>query len=195
MDTLSRPLPERLLLVVGADAEKMLELIARLALKKPEGVCSVRVIDGGNQFNAYTAARSICRQMPGLAGVDAGPGDERLSLDGVLRRIHLSRAFTCYQMVTLLEETPLDATPTCLLDLLSNFYDEAVRLEESQRLLQICLAAVQRLSQQAPVIVSLRPAGPRHADRACLATQLQAASDQVWEQKVIPAPPAPQPWW
>jgi len=195
MDTLSKPLPNRLLLVVGTRGDAMLELIARLALIKSEGVCSIRVIDGGNQFNAYTVTRAICRQMTALADIEPRAGYDSLSLDGTLHRIHLSRAFTCYQMVTLLGEAPLDATPTCLLDLLSNFYDEAVRLEESQRLLQVCLAAIQRLSYQAPVIISLRPAGPRHVDRACLVDMLQAAAGQVWEQKEIPAPHTPQPWW
>ncbi len=192
MNTLSKPLTNRLWLVVGANAGAMLELIARLSLKKPGDACSVRVMDGGNQFNAYTVARSIGRQM---AQAERGPGYDSLSLGEALRRIHLSRAFTCYQMVTLLEETPLDATPTCLLDLLSNFYDEAIRLEESQRLLGLCLAAIRRLSHQAPVVISLRPAGPRHADRACLVELLRAAADEVWEQEGVLAPPSPQPWW
>lgn len=197
MDALSLPLSNHMLLVVGTRAvsDAMLDLTARMALRKPSGVCSIRVVDGGNLFNAYEVARAICRQMTAQAEASQGPGYGDLSMDGALRRIHLSRAFTCYQMVTLLEGTPLDATPTCLLDLLSSFYDEAVRLEESQRLLQVCLAAIRRLSDQAPVIVSIRPVEPRHADRACLFESLQAAAGQVWEQKVIPAPLPPQPWW
>ncbi len=188
MDALSLQLSNHLLLVTGAAPvdEAMLDLVARLALKETPGACSVRVLDGGNHFNAYTVARSIRRQTVDLV---------ETPLEGALRRIHLSRAFTCYQMVTLLQETPLDATPTCLLDLLSTFYDEAVRLEESRRLLQICLKAIQRLSSQAPVIVNVWPAGARHADRACLYETLQASASQVWEQKVISAPAPLTPWW
>jgi hypothetical protein len=197
MDALSLPLSNHMLLVVGTKTtgSAMLDLVARLALIKPVGPCAVRVLDGGNLFNAYEVARSICRQQVVQEGSDLHGDDGHFSLDGALKRIHLSRAFTCYQMVTLLEETPLDATPTCLLDLLTNFLDEAVRLEESRRLLQVCLAAVRRLSSLAPVIVSIQPVGPRHADRACLFEALQAAAGHVWEQKVIPAPPPPQPWW
>ncbi len=188
MDALALPLTNRLLLVTGTAAvnDAILDLIARLALRESPATCLVRVLDGGNHFNAYTVARSIRRRTADLT---------ETPLENALRRIHLSRAFTCYQMVTLLQETPLDGTPTCLLDLLSTFYDEAVRLEESRRLLQICLNAIERLSSQAPVIVNVWPAGPRHADRACLYESLQAAAGQVWEQKAIPAPAPPRPWW
>ena len=113
MDALSLPLSNHMLLVVGTRAvsDAMLDLTARMALRKPSGVCSIRVVDGGNLFNAYEVARAICRQMTAQAEASHGPGYGDLSMDGALRRIHLSRAFTCYQMVTLLEETPLEVEP------------------------------------------------------------------------------------
>jgi hypothetical protein len=48
--------------------------------------------------------------------------------------VRLSRAFTCYQMLALLAETPAGGPPTLVLDLLDTFYDESVPLHESRRL-------------------------------------------------------------
>ena len=63
----------------------MLDLAAQLAAHGP-----LRVLDGGNQFNVYPVARAIRRQTP--------------DLNAALQRIVLSRAFTCYQMVVMLDE-------------------------------------------------------------------------------------------
>lgn len=170
MNTLALPLSAHLGLVIApkAAAPLMLDLAARLALNAP-----LRVLDGGNQFNAYPVARTIRRYTANLTAV--------------LEAIQLSRAFTCYQMAALLADTLPQPTPTLVLDLLSTFYDENVRLPESQRLLEVCLLRLQQLSRQAPLIISVRPptACP---ERTCLLESLQGAVDQVWE---IPAPPEP----
>jgi hypothetical protein len=90
----------------------MLAAIARLGEGGP-----VRVLDGGNRFNAYTVARAIRLADPstplGVETADVGlsRGDPlrgrcapqtptRLE---ILNRITVSRAFTCYQVLSLLE--------------------------------------------------------------------------------------------
>ena len=61
----------------------MNELAAHLALEGP-----VQVLDGGNFFDAYTIARQVRRRTH--------------HLKEVLEQLGIARAFTCYQMVSLL---------------------------------------------------------------------------------------------
>ena len=109
-------------------------------------------------------------------------------LTGALARIRLSRAFTCYQMVELLADTPADGLPTLVIDLLATFYDDNVQLTESQRLLSDCIPHLQRLSQFAPVVVSAKPPAPLCAQKSVLADALQAAAGGSWKLEALPAP-------
>ncbi|MGE5249626.1 MAG: hypothetical protein ACM3QS_05375 [Bacteroidota bacterium] len=129
-------------LVVGPRSlnATMLLAIARMAENGP-----VRVLDGGNRFNAYPVARAA-RGRP-----------------EVLNRITVSRAFTCYQVLSLLESTPaLQARPAPLrlvtLDLLNTFYDESVRARERKQLLESCIAQLERLAVNAGAISVHPPA-------------------------------------
>jgi hypothetical protein len=132
--------------------------IARLALAG-----EVRVLDGGNLFDFHTIARSVRR--------------ETYELEAALERICVARAFTCYQMVALLVQTPTSQAPTLVLDLLSTFYDENVPLLERLRLLEQSLAQLRRLSQPAPVVVSAAgsPADPSGE----LLARLETEADHV----------------
>src|SRR5512143_1050211 len=76
--------------------QPLLELAARLAQQAP-----LRVLDGGNCFNAYVVAVALRQQTQ--------------DVEAALERIRVSRAFTCYQMVTLLDETPSAETPMATL--------------------------------------------------------------------------------
>ena len=62
-------------------------ITAQLALRG-----EVTVLDGGNRFQAYPVAHLIRRQTP----------DVRAAAE----RLFIRRAFTCYQMLALLENTP-----------------------------------------------------------------------------------------
>ncbi len=138
-------------LVIGAHAERMqmLELSAILALRG-----TVRVLDGGNSYNALYVARYIRRHT--------------VQLTETLNRISIARAFTCYQMVTLLQETAVSPAPTLVLDLLTTFGDESIDLGESVRLLRLAIVQLQRLCRLAPVVVSIRPFPPRQSDHTSL---------------------------
>ena len=132
---------------------------ARLAFSGP-----LRVLDGGGRFNPYSLARPLRRLTPQVAEA--------------MQRVHIQRAFTCYQMAALLDEigacdkdaippnhggmqaTPpnhggMQATPLLALDLLNTFQDEDVAAHERRRLLAGGLARLNRLSQIAPVAVTV----------------------------------------
>ena len=109
--------------------------------------CSLRVLDGGNRFNAYTVARAA-------RGRQEAPSRD---IRGILNRITVSRAFTCYQVLSLLESTPAIQSPFVVLDLLSTFYDESVQTGERKRLLRSCIAHLERL---------VGPSAPRGAEAA-----------------------------
>ncbi len=152
----------------------MLDLVARLVQQTP-----LRLVDGGNSFNAYRCSRAV--------GQALHPGQ---SLDELLERIQIARAFTCYQMLTLLGEMPAARLPILALDLLVTFYDESVSALEAVRLLKGCASHLQRLSAEAPVVVSIRPPRlPASSDeRGKFGEILQAAAHRVWTLEVSPGP-------
>jgi hypothetical protein len=165
-------IPKRLsLLILGEHSRRLLPaLIARLALGAP-----LRVLDAGNCFPAYPVAREIRRRSADLYAA--------------LERIQVARAFTCYQTLALLEETPSDSTPVLILSLLSTFYDESARLAERKRLLTRCTQEIRRLCRHAPtgVIVSPRPEQPDSPD---LLQILERVVDGVWRfEGELPLPP------
>jgi hypothetical protein len=91
-----------------------------------------------------------------------------------------------------LADTPENAHPTLVLDLLSTFYDENVRLDESRRLLAAVINHLQRLSVQAPLMVSVRPPGfASDPERAELLEMLRQAAHQVWINEPPAAPVLP----
>jgi hypothetical protein len=169
MDILTLPSPHTLtvLCAPAAAGEPVIELIASLALHGP-----LTVLDGGNCFPAYRLIRSVCGRTE--------------DLPGVLGRIFLRRAFTCHQMLALLEGTPARPQPYILLDLLATFYDEQVPESESRRLLQGCLRQVERLEQVAPVLVTVTP--PPIPERSAFVEMVCARAVQLY----IPELPAPQ---
>jgi hypothetical protein len=131
----------------------LLSNLYRLAERGP-----LTVLDGGNRFNAYLVARGARGQSE------------------LLERITVSRAFTCYQMLTLLETTPAllascqqDGAraarsrpaalprPILVLDILNTFYDESVKVHERRRLLTGCIAHLNRLSRPAGGAVTVHP--------------------------------------
>jgi len=145
------------------------------------------VLDGGNCFNVYPVARALRRRTP--------------QVTAALRQIQVARAFTCFEMASLLQRQATEvaaaeaaAAPppqavmpgtvaVLVLDLLGNFRDENVPLAERQRLLHTCLPHLRRLAQAGPLLVSSRPADP------CLTQALVAAADQVLELEMPPAEP------
>lgn len=191
MNALSSPTPDTLELASGrilaalaphAARGLMLETAARFAMHGP-----VRVLDGGNHFNAYLVARSIRRFTAGI--------------DPVLDRISLARAFTCYQMEALLSAAALlvqnpatgeQQPATLVFDLLATFYDENVNLEERRRLLALCRRCLKAISARAPLLISLRPAMFDRPDQQELLDEMLGFADDIWEAQIPAAPAIPR---
>lgn len=171
---------EQIFLIVapGAAKEQMLAWVAMRACQE-----KVRVIDGGNQFNVYRVAKTVRRQTH--------------RVHEALQNISISRSFSCYQMAAALAKEKTEATPLFLLDFLFSFYDEDVRLEESQRLLKRSIQNLTRLSKTAPIVAGVRPQMYNPA-RAILLEEMKEIVTQLWEVEApglnqIQAPSLPWP--
>ena len=161
MNRLPEPVTGQIGLLVGplAEREAMLKIAAILALRGP-----VHVLDGGNGFDAFKVARHIRRQTPRLTET--------------LNRILVARAFTCYQVITLFEQTPATRTPQLVLDMLSTFSDESVSVAEGIRLLKLAVGHLRRLRHLGPVMVGIKP--PPQPERRAFVEVVRQAADQVY---------------
>jgi hypothetical protein len=194
----------RLSLLWGTQAPTRTLLTAATALVvqgKP-----VRLFDGGNAFDGYFVARlarRLARATPRPSTEDlaigrgVAPGFPDAPPDGArpeesnlpegrdgpheaLSRLRLSRAFTCFQLAELIENTPSGAEPLFVLDLLATFYDESVPLRDSERLLATTLMHLKRLASEAPVIVGAHEPRTLVKERWLLLDRLQTAADAAW---------------
>ena len=169
---LERLLQPRLMLFWGAHTPTRTLLLALTALAAQGH--TLRVFDGGNRFDGYFVAR-MARRFAGN-----GAAKDPIDPHATLSRIRLSRAFTCFQMADLIENTPVDPEPLFILDLLSTFYDESVPLRDTKRLLSITIAHLKRLASAGPVVVGAREPRALVKERWKLLDQLQLASDNAW---------------
>ncbi len=174
LDELTQP---RLALLWGTQAPTRTLLAAAAALAA--GGASPRLFDGGNSFDGYFVAR-LARQW------SAGP-------EAILRRIHLSRAFTCFQLAQLIEAAEPDPEPLFVLDLLATFYDESIPLRDTDRLLATTLTHLKRLASAGPVIVGARPPETLVKERWTLLDRLETAADAIWMLRAPPPEPPLQP--
>lgn len=145
-------------------------LIARMVVTTP-----VKILDGGNTINVHQLARQI-RLHTG-------------KLFQALDRIHLSRAFTCYQMAALLCESTSGTFPIVVLELLATFYDESVSLSERTRLLDQSLREIEQLSRSSPVLITASDTAM--PEKEVLLNMLEKCADQVWrfEEQKLPSTP------
>ncbi|MFQ5942509.1 MAG: hypothetical protein ACE5JF_03040 [Anaerolineales bacterium] len=140
---------------------------------------SPRVFDGGNRFDGYFVSRMARRLTP--------------RPEHVLGRLHLSRAFTCYQLAQLIEEAQAGRSPVLILDLLNTFYEESTPLREVERLLAKVISHLRRLAAVGPVVVGAREPQAIVQERWKLLEQLQAAADTSWMLRPPPGETAEQP--
>jgi hypothetical protein len=78
--------------------------------------------------------------------------------------------------------------PVLVLDFLSTFLDESVQAEECTFLFEKTLKRVLRVSQFAPVVVSVKPLLSISAERVGLLNQLKERAAHFWEE--VPEIPA-----
>jgi len=157
--------------VPQAAREQVATLAAELALRGP-----LTVLDGGNRFQPYRVTQLLRQQT--------------VQVDSAAKRLFIRRAFTCYQMLALLEDTPAFRQPYIILDLLATFYDDHINEREARRLLDACLLQVERLRQLAPVVITLAP--PPIGERIFLTEMVCARTEHVLVQEAL-APQVYQP--
>lgn len=145
------------------------DMIVRSALRG-----GVDVLDAGNTFNAYHITRQIRRHTA--------------QVDKIMERIRVARAFTCYQLVTLTEQTLAAGTPIFILDLLAPFTDEQISLRTRERLLGQVLSHLNKLRDQVPVILSARPPTADHPKRCQLFSQLREAAQMIFVEQAVTRP-------
>jgi hypothetical protein len=172
MDALILPNANQFYVVIGrhAAADRLLELAAQLALRGP-----LLVLDCGNRANPRILARILRRHTNDPIRA--------------LQRVESARAFTCYQVVTLLEQTASrpQQKPVLIFDLPSTFYDESVTYRESRRLLEHAVDCIHLIHQNAPVVASAAPPPDEYPQRKAFLNYL---CSQAWEiRQEQPAPP------
>lgn len=176
---LDRLLQPRLMLFWGAHTPTRTLLTALTALAAKNH--PLRVFDGGNRFDGYFVAR-LARRFSHRSNGNGKRANHGGAIDphAVLSRIRLSRAFTCFQLAELIENTPPGADPLFVLDLLATFYDESVPLRDTERLLLTTISHLKRLAAFGPVIVGAREPRSLVKDRWLLLDHLQLAADSAW---------------
>jgi hypothetical protein len=151
----------------------------------------VWVVDTANRFDPYRLVREA-------AGHHLTPRQ-------VLSRVRVARAFTCHQLVRLLQETfPSSLAPGSLVLVLgpvSLFYDEQVPLGERRRLFQDLVSLLARIKTQAALLL-VQPLLPRSAANRHFGRRLAPVVDYLVEvesregrspatRRAAPAVPAP----
>jgi hypothetical protein len=143
----------------------------------------VLVLDAANRFDPYQLARE---------------GRQRgLRPEQVLSRVWVARAFTCHQLVQLVQESLLaqlagvDNALVIFLGPCSLFYDEQVPLAERRRLFRSLLADLGRIKQQA-ALWFLQPTLPPQVANQHFGRLLARLADRVIRLGAGEGAPRPQ---
>jgi hypothetical protein len=142
-----------------------------------EGI-DVIVLDGANRFDPYMVSTFAKRAS--------------ISPEGLLKRIRIARAFTCYQMTALVEEklisllkkeegaTHFSPPRVILLGPVTTFLDEDVSEREVRPLFERLLRKVEEMAKGGVPFFFFQPSVPSTL-RVYLARRLFQISDLVWK--------------
>ena len=126
----------------------------------------IAIYDCGTRFNAYQLARYLRLK--------------RIEPFHLLKNnIRVSRAMTCYEVEAMIRTNIVSAACLFVFDLLSTFYDEAVALMESHRVLALTLTRLSNISQTIPVIISTRLPATVNEDRLSLFEALKSHAGDI----------------
>lgn len=147
--------PQKWNLLISPSRTRLLVAIAYLAHNT-----ELIVLDCGRKYDASIVIR-------------AARGREEIT-----DRIQIRRAFICSEVAKLLEHTSSSKTSVIILDFLSTFYDENVKLGTRKFLFEKSLLHIRRLNQSAGLaIASFTP--PTSLNAVDLFERLQTAAPQV----------------
>jgi len=138
----------------------------------------VIVLDGANRFNPYRVSSFARKAL--------------VSPENLLKRIRIARAFTCYQMATLIEERlfsllrrergfPQLSKPwVILLGPITTLLDEDVPEREIRPLLERSLRKVEGMVGEGIPFFLFQPSIPPDSKRTYLTRRLFQFSDLIW---------------
>lgn len=96
----------------------------------------------------------------------------------IIDRIKVQRAFTCHEVSKLIRQTSTQNNPIVILDLLSTFQDENVKIGTRKYLLENSLHHIHRLNQSAGLAVCVNHP-PASSDAVPLFERLQSATPHI----------------
>ena len=134
---------------------------------------SVAVVDGCNRFNVHLLSRFA--------------RERHINPDEFLRRIYISRGFTCYQMEQAVgNRLPLflesiGSNVAMIFGLLDTFYDEQASFREVQQILQRLLGTLQEIKQGGvSVLLACTEWNVLPKERNQLFTTLKSGMDSIY---------------
>jgi len=153
----------KLVITTGHETRLITALIAAAALRGP-----LHIIAGSAWVPSYAVAHAVRR-----ATVD---------VEQTLGRVRLARAFSCYQLLDLLESTRGDGTPILVLDFLQTFFDSDLPLPVRLRTLRSSCRQLRRLIHGQPLTVFARQVAAPDYQAFC--EVLSAAADEILQPPV-----------
>jgi hypothetical protein len=163
--------PGKTVLLYGGDA--IFSLALRMAAQAMADGSAVAVVDGGNRFNVHLLSRFA--------------RERRLNADDFLKRIFVSRGFTCYQMEqAVIHRLPaflqrIDAHTALIFGLLDTFFDDQAPLREVQQILHRVLDALQHMKANGTSLLLVsREWNVAPKERNALFTTLKSGMDNTY---------------
>jgi len=162
-------------LIIGEQSEDLAIYLSALAASRG---FQVLVADGANSFDPYLVSRFARR--------------EGLPPEELLKKIWVARAFTCHQIVTLIQERldpmiPPGASPLiALLGPCTLFFDEEVSGEEATLLFRRMLRKVKEMSEKGIFFLMGQSFSGVNGNRRFLLQELVQLSDTVLKLKPSP---------
>lgn len=156
-----------------------------LAAQLLRGGASLPLIDGCNRFDVHTITRFA--------------RERRLDADALLRRIYVSRGFTCYQMEAAVSDRlpaflrRINSKTALIFGLLDTFYDEQVPLREVRQMLRRVLGTLAAMKQDnCSLLLTCTEWDVRPEERNELFTRLKAGMDRVYHVMPVAGIATPQ---
>jgi hypothetical protein len=158
-------------------SKPVFHLALRLAAHAMQNGHTIAAIDGCNRFNVHLLARHA--------------REHRIDPDAFLKRIFVSRGFTCYQMeAAITRRLPAflrtkGARAALILGLLETFYDQQAPFREASLMLERVIAALQEIkSGGVSVLLVCSDVRVLPEERNRFITRLKEGSDAVYHVTV-----------
>jgi hypothetical protein len=144
----------------------------------------IAVVDGSNRFDAYMIAEAARRITAN------GSSGRRVTPEELLNRIHIARAFTCYQMeATITERLPaflkrIRASVAMVFGLLDTFYDDQAPLFEVKGSLERVITALHAMKKEnISLLLASKEIRVESKERNALLPRLLTAMDHVYRME------------